>query len=352
MFVLFYFMSEVFLLADVQSFFNEFHENIKLEYEDNDLLRENREKVIKHLKDNISDEAYGFSTFNQGSYSMHTGINPFDNEDYDIDVGIVFDMDRNDCEDPVLAKEWVLDALASEFDVKIKNPCVTVSFKESHVDLAIYTREDDNYYLARGKIHSLPENKKWEMSEPKELKEKIQNHFEDERDRVQFRRVIRYLKRWKDLKFKGEVNRPSGIGLTISALEYFSPKYELVDILNDKREYDDLESLIDFIEEMEKNFTQYYDWEEKEEYWRLEVVLPVQPCTDVYEKVTNKQMNSFKEKIGILKEKLIEARDLVDDIEATKVLRSQFGDDFPEATVESSTVKTKRSAIIDDYPSA
>lgn len=344
--------SEVLLLANIQKFFNEFHDNIKIEYEDNELLRENREKVITHLKDNISEEAYSFTTFNQGSYSMYTGIYPLDDEDYDIDVGVVFEMSRDECDNPVQAKEWVLDALELEFDVKIKNPCVTVSFKESHVDLAVYAKEDNDYYLSKGKVYSETKNKKWEISEPKDLKDKIQNHFDDKRDREQFRRVIRYLKRWKDLKFKGEVNRPSGIGLTISALEYFTPNYEIEDYLNDKREYNDLKSIIDFVEKIEGNFTQHYDWEEQEYYWRLKVILPVQPYIDVYEKVSNKQMNNFKEKLGVLKEKLIEAKDIIDNIEATKVLQSQFGKDFPEATVESSALKTQRSAIIDDYPSA
>ena len=97
--------------------------------------------------------------------------------------------------------------LASEFGenrVKVKNPCVTVSFPEDSVILIqrCIVLKMKTIFLARGKLNSTDENIKWEEADPVELTKKINNAMENSEDRNQFRRVIRYLKRWKDLKFK------------------------------------------------------------------------------------------------------------------------------------------------------
>ena len=69
-------------MVNLQDAFLEFHDNIKLD-DENETLREKRDILLKVLKDHISDEAASYSTFNQGSYAMGTGIKP-DNGDYDI----------------------------------------------------------------------------------------------------------------------------------------------------------------------------------------------------------------------------------------------------------------------------
>ena len=63
-----------------------------------------------------------------------------------------------------------------------------------HVDVAVYAKEDENYFLAKAKEFSAPENRCWEEADPKVLKEKINSHVADSDDRKQFRRCIRYLK--------------------------------------------------------------------------------------------------------------------------------------------------------------
>ena len=98
--------------------------------------------------DNISDEAKSYTTFNQGSYAMHTGIKPISGE-YDIDVGLWFDMSKEDAK-PLEAKQWVYDALQNQTDdVRIKTPCVTITYKENgkpsyHVDLTIYATKNSD----------------------------------------------------------------------------------------------------------------------------------------------------------------------------------------------------------------
>ena len=59
-------------MVNLQSEFVEFHDKIKLSYDENVELREKRDILLKKLRNNISADAASFSSFNQGSYAMHT----------------------------------------------------------------------------------------------------------------------------------------------------------------------------------------------------------------------------------------------------------------------------------------
>lgn len=96
-------------MMNLQKEFIDFHNKIKLD-DENATLREKRDILLKKLKKNISIDAAAYTTFNQGSYAMGTGIIPED-EDYDIDVGIKFNINKEDYSDPLVAKKWVRDAL-------------------------------------------------------------------------------------------------------------------------------------------------------------------------------------------------------------------------------------------------
>ena len=87
---------EEFSMVNLQKEFEEFHDTIKLkEFDENETLRKKRDILLKKLRLNISEDAASYTTFNQGSYAMGTGIKPEDG-DYDIDVGICFDIDKID----------------------------------------------------------------------------------------------------------------------------------------------------------------------------------------------------------------------------------------------------------------
>lgn len=119
-------------MVNLQKEFEEFHETIKLkEYVENKTLREKRDILLKKLKNNICDDAASYTTFNQGSYAMGTGIKP-DDGDYDIDVGLRFDIDKDEYSDPIIPKEWVYDALEGHTKkVEIRRSCVTVTYQEN-----------------------------------------------------------------------------------------------------------------------------------------------------------------------------------------------------------------------------
>ncbi|MBD7969566.1 nucleotidyltransferase domain-containing protein [Paenibacillus gallinarum] len=318
-----------------QSQFEGFHEAIKLS-DESSILKEKRDIIINRLSEKMSEAAKPYTTFNQGSYAMKTGIKPLDGEDYDIDLGLFFEMSTEDVGTPVEAKKWVYDALVGHTnDVCMKKPCVTVTYAAGyHVDVTIYAAEnsDGKVYLAKGKLTSSAENQSWDESNPKDLIKDIRRKNSDKEDRKQFRRLVRYLKRWKDVQFKRSTNgRPTGIALTSIVYHHMQAKTEVVDIFSGEKKYRDSEALIHLISTFLSTFTtrREYEGDNLVEYPYVEVKLPVAPYPNLLEKMTLKHIKIFKEKLEKLLACLIEARDEIDSSDGATILSNQFGDDFP-----------------------
>ncbi|HQN64805.1 MAG TPA: nucleotidyltransferase [Methylophilus sp.] len=312
----------------VQKHFEEFHSRIKLDNNDEKAkLREKRDTLINALKEKLDPSVPSFEKFDQGSYSMDTGMLPLD-LNYDIDVGLIFDCKRDKYADPVDLKKKVRDALNSNGrTVTIRRSCVTVNYMrdgkpEYHVDLAIYAKRDDNNLdLAKGKENSGKEFRFWETSDPKGLTDKICGAFKEANELGQYRRCIRYLKRWRDVQFANG-GAPISIALTVAALNWFRPRFET------SGNPADLKAMLDWVNAILASFTNQYT---DEDGWhqRLSIALPVPPSNDLLAGMTNIQMQTFKDKLETLRDSLSEAlyEDLPED--ACKKLNKQFGDDFP-----------------------
>lgn len=329
-------------MVNLQSEFIEFHDKIKLSYTDNAELREKRDILLKKLSDNITDDAASFSHFNQGSYAMHTGIKP-DNGDYDIDVGLRFSLNRSDYPDPVSVKQWVYDALNGHTKkVEIRRSCVTVTYQEDgedayHVDFACYAEEGDNLYIAEGKKNSSEDNRYWEESDPLGLIDKMKDLFSDEDERSQFRRIIRYMKKWKNKHFDSAGNNaPTGIALTALAYDKFSPCYE-INVATGKRSYDDFAALKAFVSKCRNSFTLKYDVQDAKFYHTISQKLFVEPHNDLFAKMTFRQQDNFYNKLCTMLSKLEEAEKKDKKSAACSILAEVFGSDFP--------VKTERSYV-------
>lgn len=236
------------MATTLQSQFYKFHETIKLiDSEDNSPVRDKRDMLIKeieaYLKKKSEDEGTPSITFysrNQGSYAMSTGVKPMrEEEDYDIDVALFFNVSTNDYT-PIEVKDWVYQAFKKGArEVSYKRPCIRVQYKEDgvpkfHIDFAVYSsadkNEDNKNYFGRGKrntntwtIVNNP-NPEWEFADPVEFIKLFNAKYEDTDSKAQMKRVIRYLKRWKDNKFADTVGgTPTGIALTgiaLTALAY------------------------------------------------------------------------------------------------------------------------------------
>ena len=164
-----------------------------------------------------------------------------------------------------------------------------------HVDLAFYSESpsngDNKLYLAKGFLGSKPENQIWEVAETKRLVETVQQKFQHQGDRDQFRRIIRYLKRWKDVTFSANGNeRPTGIAITACALNWFQ-----VSKSDEKCDYDDLKAL----KNLAKVITSQFIWP-----GRMTVNLPVPPNNNLFEKMSNREMKSFRNKLEVFRDTL------------------------------------------------
>lgn len=342
-------------MALCQKQFIDFHEKIKLKLE-NQVLSEKRDIIIKRIKENLPENEHKpFTIFNQGSYAMKTGIVPLDGN-YDIDVGLYFDMSKDDTL-PVDAKRWVYNAVENHTDnVVYKKPCVTVSYNAGyHVDITVYATSNDNgkVYLAKGKPSSNSEDKFWEESNPKDLIGEIKYHLSDLDDRKQFRRVIRYLKRWKDVNFTGVNGKPSGIALTSCAYHWLIVQKE-TDPFTSKKTYKDLDALIHLVQQMIWSFVDEYVEVDGEvnAVSRLKVNLPVEPRPDLFEKMTFSQMKIFKEKLENLLKGLEDAKSKVDPVDAAQILQKYFGSDFPIPPKSTTGKKSVAVAVIPSSESA
>lgn len=338
-------------MADLQTQFLGFHSAIRLgTYEENGFLRDKRDLIIEQLKSRLKekkDEGYPQyeKSFNQGSYALNTGIKPIRAGDYDIDVGVLLDCNKEDYK-PVELKELVADCIKhNNRTVEVSRSCVTVTYikdgkPDYHVDLPIYTKSsnsyDDTYYLAKGR-KGLDEDKRvWQAADPEGITSIINglykgnDVYEDNgsEQRKQFRRCVRYLKRWRNNKYVGI----HSIGLTVAAYHWLDPK----DVQND------LQILLNLVNII---LSKFY-------YGRLNISLPVTPGGDLLKSVSDEDMAIIKARFEALRDNLQSAIDEPDVHEASKTLRKSFGEDFPIAAKSDKAKKSIEAPYVSTGSSA
>ena len=328
----------------VQSEFKKFNNKIRVDFEVKKELSNKRDILLGKLRNN--DELPSFKELNQGSYAMCTGIEPEDDSEYDIDVALRFSANKDDY-NPIELKKKICEILKNHTDygAEIKKPCVTVTYKKDgeakfHVDLVtyLYADKDDEksqLYIAKGKDK---DSQEWEAADPKGLVHYINDSVEGGEKRNQFRRVIRYLKKWKNRKFSntGHANPPS-IGITLIAADNFNYYEE-----------DDLSSLIDLVNTIINKFSYVRTNESGRSMYKISLPLPYNLKfkfgDDIFEKMSVAQMTDFKYKIEKLKKDLVEVRDEADELEQYKKLNKIFGDDF-EIPEEKNSAKKQFNYI-------
>lgn len=315
----------------VQSELIRLSEKIRADYKTNSELAEKRDILIEKLRN--SKKLPSFEKYNQGSYAMCTGIKPENCEEYDIDVALFFNANKSEY-NPIDLKIKIQDILKNhtEYGAEIKNPCVTVTYKKNnqaayHVDLVIYTYDDkdspinNRLYIAKGKNEDI-DLQSWEIADPKGLVNYVNNKFEKSEEKNQFRRVVRYLKKWRNKNILNIGHEsPCSVGLTLLTCDYF--KYY---------EDDDLGAFINVVDEICNSFTYVGESENGRNLYRIFKALPndldFELLSDVFTKMSDIQMTNFKDKLDILNKNLEEVRDEIDEMEQYKKLNKIFGDDF------------------------
>lgn len=333
-------------MADIQKHFRNFDDAIRFD-RDHEIatLAEKRERVLRRLSEGIARQRKegktipSYEPFNQGSYPMKLGVKPVDG-DFDIDVGLRFALSTADYRDPGVVKTWVYEAVKNHTkDVEIRRGCVTVQYQEKgedayHVDLVCYSSKEKNAdgkdYIAKGK----PGNCLWEPSDPQALEAVL---FTDTRtgqkrageDLDQYRRVIRALKRWKDVHFAGYKRKgPKGIALTVAAYRWFEVS-KTTDGSTQTVRYDDLEALRSLVHRMVSSFLPTWSAQANKHLPRLRVELPIPPGSDLCDNMSDAGMAAFKERLEKLLDALKAAQADTDATAACKRLREHFGPDFP-----------------------
>ena len=205
---------------------------VRLSEEEKTKLRDYRDTNLERLSkglDKNGDPAY-IDNISQGSYAMHT-INQHPDNDYDIDVGIIFD--REDLKGSQGADKTALDARKmvcnAMQDDRFNTPpevlknCVRVYYEEGHhVDMPVYRRyKDDN-----GNIIQELASSDWEESDPEAITNWYNNAVIDKSPDTangrQMRRVTRLVKKWA--RSRSSWNMPSGFIISVLVDEKYISK--------------------------------------------------------------------------------------------------------------------------------
>ena len=337
----------------IQTHFDKFHDKIKLGRED-DAYRKARERddsIKIDVKSAFKTAGYPVvDDFIQGSLKTHTGIVPISG-DYDIDRALVIDNETAP-ENPVVPKKEALDVLESRgFKyARIKKPCVTADYASDnvHIDFIVYKRSGDQHYLAVGKENSDENNREWSAADPHGLTDWINDDSryggDDAKDVLaQFRRLVRYLKRWRDVQFSGTVAaKVYSIGLTVMVKEQFLGSFSTEGARQDLQALNETVGAI---------LDAGYFTEEEGGRYRVRVNLPAQPWRDIFDGSSLDTGTQLYNKLKRLKEKLAEAEGLSDEREQCQILNKLFGDDFevpdpPKGGSKTEKAKYSNSGIV------
>ena len=225
-------------MYDCSKEFNKFYRTAVVlpETEQNE-LRKRRKLNIKRLKDGLLEynaengKSYKVSEHRiQGSMAMHTTVQN-DKNDYDIDVGVVFESENLNELGPRATRNMIADALKRKTKQfaeppDIKTSCVRLKYasKGYHVDFAIFKKykenSEDNAYIYE---HA---GNEWSVRHIKALEEWFNEEIKNKGDNL--RKVIRLSKMFCKSRDSWK-NMPSGLIQTVICNEKLSTDYSRLD---------------------------------------------------------------------------------------------------------------------------
>lgn len=200
-------------MANSHNSFLGFNSAIELKDYRKDSLRTSRNALRDKIRKYFREKDNGFSPkfHGQGSFMMNTIITPLDGE-FDIDDGIYFRVNEKPKQTPDTFHRWIYEAIDGHTKERPldKTTCIRAVYAgDYHIDLPIY-------YIMGYDCPKLAHRRDgWIDSDPREFID----WFEDNTDeKGQLRRIIRYLKAWRDYR---SGNLPSGLILSILATNNF-----------------------------------------------------------------------------------------------------------------------------------
>jgi hypothetical protein len=334
-------------MADVQALFEQFHQNIRTYYEINETLREKKDIIVRRVKAHLAkNRRPTCQEYLQGSYKMKVGICALDGAEFDIDVGLRFSFDEAKYSASEV-RDWVFEAVDGHTeDVDAKGPCIRVTYKDGyHVDLVSYAWWDDALGIEQHRLAHRDDG--WRPADPPKLVQWVLDArapFADTKDTAtqtdQFRRVVRYLKRWNDHAIRGESpDKPSGLALVLLVKEHLStPALTWAGAADDRLAVEHVaRSAADTV-------------------GRISACKPTPEYEDMYGRLSNAAMTKLKERFGKLRDAVVDAGNATDPKVACKRLREVFGDDFPCPDAEKrdteTAMRTSAPAVVPSSSSA
>lgn len=193
-------------------------------------LKSNRNALRKRIRDHFQANGWDSPKFySQGSFPLNTNLNPIKKqipngdikEEYDLDDGVYFICERSDRKEANTYHDRIKKAVDGHASNVIdKTTCVRVVYSDGHhIDLPSYWIEKN------GGIPQLTHKSKgYTDSDPKAFKDWVDNKISAANSNGQLRRIIRYLKAWKNYRENknNSLKLPSGFILTILACQNFS----------------------------------------------------------------------------------------------------------------------------------
>lgn len=329
-------------MANIQTYFEDFHEVIRADYDMNSTLREKRDIVVDLIKARLKEGGHlTCDQLLQGSYRMGTGVKPIGDLEYDIDFGLRFWIKDTDYAAAEVRK-WVLEAVDGHTDsVEDKAPCIRVGYSKGfHLDLVMYAAWTDD--VRQEQFRLAHRDNGWRRADPGELLEYVKNgrkRFEGTEDGKtktdQLRRIVRYLKRWGDFAIPFESDaRPAGIAYVLYGVQH----------LENKRFWDggpDDRTALYNLSLLAANT-----------YGRVSVFKPVPEYEDVFGRLSDDEMVALKERFAALADSLAKAGQETDPVKACEILQVVFGPEFPVPSTEQTARKTTAPAIVTSASSA
>lgn len=226
------------MMYDLSSKFNTFYNSyVVLSQEAQSNLYNKKELNIQRLKDGLKEyneenkTSYSIKeTCVQGSVAMSTVVQNED-DDYDIDVAIVFDKSELGDKGAQATRNMVADALkrrTKQFNTEpeVKTSCVRVNYADGyHVDFAIYRREYNEWNDSWVYEHAGAD---WTERELNGLSEWFITQNSNSGGKL--RKILRLSKMFCKSR-KSWKNMPSGLLQTVLCEEKLEDSYERIDEL-------------------------------------------------------------------------------------------------------------------------
>lgn len=288
-------------MARTHDLFIEFDDALRLSASQKKEIRNSREANRSAIRGWMTDHEKGSVKFSmQGSFSMATTIAPLEDEEYDIDDGVYLceyeNAEKDDWPACSTVHDWIKSATKghTKKDPIDKDACMRVSYAHGyHVDIPIYIMKDGHAYLAR-------KSSGWEINDAKEFKDWVNEKNPGD---GQLKRLIRYLKRWKD---NNDID-VKGIALTILVTKNFESA--------SNRDDDALRYTVENIcNSLESAF---------------ECIKPLSPYDDLFDKYSPSEAISIISSFKSLLETLNKAHMSDSAHEASTTLNDAFGESFP-----------------------